>query len=186
MIKIYFIIGTASGGTSAAAGALALNGFYCDGGAPYFEGRRLREVFDFHAAPPAHGVTFREYSAAQEYIAGLAGRAAAAGFDRAVLKVPNGMIWRPELIKDLPVSPVLVWRDPGEVIASLRRRWGARVADLPLTKHVPAMQAEILNLHDAEGWPLFRFSKDAGQAALAEAIGVPLPIAHIRPEVQTP
>jgi len=67
------------------------------------------------------------------------------------------------------VEPVLVWRDPEKVSASLHRRWKNKIADHDTVSQ--RGQHAIQRLNEEYGWPMWKFGVDATQEELGRLIG---------------
>jgi len=184
--RLIFVVGMPSGGTSATAGTLVKNGFWCSTGERHnFEQPEiigsLKGPFPGYncwSRPDLQVTSHDRYRAAMTFRR-YKQRALTSGFDKAVAKVPGISIWVPEMFINLPlgvtVEPLLVYRDPAACAASTADRF----PKLPYPEKLAEDgQAEILRLHEAYGWPMWRFGKDADINELGALLGVDLTQPH--------
>lgn len=193
--RLVIVIGSHSGGTSAATGVLTKNGFYNQTKTGSFEAS-LPFVHLFRGPwyhQPRRPIIEQDYDDFARWARRYKDTALQEGFDKAVQKWPNNPIWIPELLQGhcgISVCPLLVWRDPKKCAASIERRWGYNRLRSHLKDNgydsildmAKARQDRILELHDLYGWPLWRFSADATQTELEKLLGVPLPVQHFQPD----
>ena len=181
-VRLIYIIGMPSGGTSCTAGILAKNGFYAGKVTRYYEGAVARSFIvrsqwqvkgDEPLKSTLHSRTLIAHNFKQE--------ALDAGYDKAVMKYPGSSIWQPELFEGnslgVKIEPLLVYRDPKECALSIIDRFGKENALLIAERG----QNEIKRLHEVKGWPMWTFSKQANVKELEGILGVDLPIDHFDP-----
>ena len=177
-VRLIFVVGMPSGGTSCTAGILAKNGFYTGKVNRAYESSVAGSLSEGVWARPTRTLPAKMHSAALVFLA-FKKEALDAGYDKAVLKHPGGPIWTPELFEDnslgIKVEPLLVYRDPKECALSIIDRFNGKENALLVAERG---QDEIKRLHEVKGWPMWTFSKQANVKELEDLLGVKLPTPH--------
>ena len=180
-VRLIFVVGMPSGGTSCTAGILAKNGFYTGKVNRTYESSVSGSVSEGVWKTPTRTLPTKMHSAALVFLA-FKKEALEAGHDKAVLKYPGGPIWTPELFEDnslgIKVEPLLVYRDPKECALSIIDRFNGKENALLVAERG---QNKIKRLHEVRGWPMWTFSKQANVKELEGLLGVDLPVEHFNP-----
>ena len=188
-IRLIYIIGMPSGGTSCVAGILFANGFWSPknmlgheskesydalngivGVSGIFEKPKIKP--DSKAVETAEDVFYKyKYDAARK------------GYNQAFMKAPGLPIWCEDIFLNskVKVEPLLIWRDPNENAKSLKNHFPVLTdKKVTITPELIAKrgQNEIVNLHKKHGWPLWKFGKDANVKTLEKLLHITLPIPY--------
>lgn len=176
-MRVIFIIGSPSGGTSCTAGSLALNGYYMEEIGGYYESFGLVTIVKGmrRMAYCSEEIDLRRFG---RWLDKQKKDAQAQLYEKLVVKVPGVGIYHPELINEFGMDPLIVTRDPAEIYRSASNRFFNMDVYDPYEQQEKLQQIKL----DHPDWPSWDFSKNATHEDLEVAVGHELPFRYFDPD----
>ena len=188
-VRLIYIIGMPSGGTSCVTGILYENDWWSSHDRVGYEAKESYNALNGivygcgiftkpHNKPSPNAV-----ECAEDVFYKYKYDAARKGYNKCFMKAPGLPIWCEDIFVNskVKVEPLLVWRDPASNALSMKKRFPFLTDGknyMTPEEIAERGQNEILNLHKKHGWPLWKFGKDADLSVLEELLGIPLPIPY--------
>lgn len=180
-MRLIFITGMPSGGTTATAGTLHANGVFMRYLGHSYEEMAARNLFPCDLfQTPRRRLVDKDLDQIRWWRDDLIRSAEVAGWSMCGAKVPWAPIWLPALFEIEGIEGLLVRREVASNAASIAARF-------PNVAHRARALAEIGQqqidtLEQQLGLPAWTFGRDADLAELEAAVGFELPVGHFRPE----
>ncbi len=188
-VRLIYIIGMPSGGTSCVAGILFANGFWSPKDKVGHESKESYDALDIMVEGqgifqlPRNKPSMKAVKHAEEIFYRYKFDAAKKGYNQAFMKAPGLPIWCEHIFLNstIKVEPLLVWRDPIHNAQSMKKNFPF-LGDNKVTETSEFIaergQNAILKLHKKYGWPLWKFGKNANVKILEELLNTALPIPY--------